>query len=366
VYAGIDAGLDGVTGLADVSATLMTPENQKKYREGMLASPHAWMAADKIDALVTRMAGRGTYLNSSLIAEHAAALPQARQFETAGYELLMRPELRYVPVHAALTSLTAWHTLPSHSSTTGPYPYIHSTPPVVVDEFRRGHKNAQEFVRRLAKAGGRIVAGTDAGGAASVPGLSVHQELEVLVDAGLTPMQALVAATRTPAEMIRKDYKLGTIAPKKLADLVILDADPLADIRNTRKIGTVIKNGEIVDSRYHRDYHTAFGELEAAGVNRLTQPVPVVSALVSKTMNQMSQVIHDGSPFELVVQGRGFHSSSLVELNGRPLDTSFVSATELRARVPTERIPLEGTYAVTVFTPWPGGGRSNVKGLSVK
>jgi hypothetical protein len=365
-YVDLDAGLDGVTGVADLSATLMTPENQKKYREGMLASPHAWMATDKIDELVTRMAARGTYLTASLIAEHGGAIPQARQFEMSGYDLLMRPELRYVPVHAALTLLTAWHTLPSHSYALGPYPFVHSTPAAVVEEFRRGHGNAQELVRRLAKAGGRIVVGTDAGGAASVPGLSVHQELELLVDAGVTPMQALVSATRTPAEMIRKDYKLGTIAPGKLADLLILDADPLADIRNTRKIGSVIKNGEIVDTRYHRDYHTAFAELEAVGVSRLTHPVPVVTRLVSRTMNQMSQVIHDGSPFELVVHGHGFHSSSLVELNGRPLETSFVSAAELRARVPTERIPVEGTYAVTVFTPWPGGGRSNVKGLSVK
>jgi hypothetical protein len=366
VHTDVEAGLDGITGLADLSVTLMTPDNQGKYREGTLASPHAWMATDRIDALVTLMAKRGTYLQPSLISEHGAAIPKARQFEMGDYELLMRPELRYVPVHSALTSLTAWHKLPSHSSALGQYPFVHTVPAAVVEEFRRGHSNAQEFLRRLAKAGGRVVVGTDAGGAASVPGLSVHQELELLVDAGLTPMQALISATRAPAEMIRKDYKLGTIAPKKLADLVILDADPLADIGNTRKVGMVIKNGEVVDTRYHRDYYTAFAEIEGVGLNRLTHPVPVITEVVSRTMNQMSQVIHDGSPFELAVRGHSFHSSSLVELNGRPLDTSFVSSAELRARVPTERIPVEGTYPVTVFTPWPGGGRSNVTGLSVK
>jgi hypothetical protein len=55
-----------------------------------------------------------------------------------------------------------------------------------------------------------------------------------------------------------------------------------------------------------------------------------------------------------------------VELQGRPLETTFVSGTELRARVATERIRTEGTYPVTVFTPWPGGGRSAAKALSVK
>jgi imidazolonepropionase-like amidohydrolase len=366
VYAAVEGGMDGVTHLWGVSATLMTPDNQKKYREGTIASPYAWAEPDKIDALVAFMVKRGTSLNPSLINDLGGVVPQARQFEMADYELLMRPELRYVPLTATLTSLTFWHKLRNYSAALGPYPFIESTSPQVLEEFTRGYKNAQEFMRRFAKAGGRIVVGTDAAGSASVPGLSLHQELELLVDAGLTPMQALQAATRAPAEVIKKDYKLGTVTPKKLADLLILDADPLADIKNTRRINTVIKNGEVVDTRYHRDYSTHISEIDDVGVSSSTQPTPVVTEVISRTLNQMSQVIHDGSPFELIVRGNRFHSSSLVELNGRPLETTFVSLSELRAKVPTERIPVEGTYAVTVFTPWPGGGRSNVRALPVK
>jgi hypothetical protein len=277
----------------------------------------------------------------SLVAQ-AGRVPQARSFVGEDYELLMRPELRYVPADVVLSALSSW-----------------SVP-------RESFQPARELTARVAKAGGRVVVGTGAGESGRIPGLSVHQELELLVSAGVTPAQALVAATRTPAEMIRKDYKLGTIAARKLADLVILDADPLADIRHTRSVNTVIKNGQVVDTRYRRHYYTEYGELENAGANSATHPTPVLTEVVSRTMNQMSQVIHDGSPFTLIVRGVGFHSTSLVELNGRPLDTTFVSGTELRARVPTERIRVEGTYPVTVFTPWPGGGRSNSKGLSVK
>lgn len=241
-----------------------------------------------------------------------------------------------------------------------------SVSPQFQEEFRRGFDNAKDFTRHFAKAGGRILTGTGAGGSASVPGLSLHQELELLVDAGLTPMQALVSATRTPAEMIKKDYKLGTIAAGKLADLVILDADPLADIQNTRKINAVVKNGQMIDTTYHRDYHTEYAEVEGVGLADAAHPVPVITDVISVTLNQMSQVIHDGSPFELIVRGHDFVSSSLVEMNGRPLDTAFISRTELRGKVPTARIPVEGTYSVTVLTPWPGGGRSNVKALAVK
>lgn len=366
VYAAVRGGMDAVTHLSGLSATLMTPENARKYRQGALASPYAWIEPTKIDALVSFLVEHGTYINTTLVNEHAAVLQQSRQYELANYDLLMRPSLRYVPLNAVLESLTFWHRLRSSSPKLGSFPYVETVDQSVLDEFRRGYRNAQEFTRRFARAGGRIFAGTDAAGSATVPGLSLHQELELLVEAGLTPMQALAAATRVPAALIHKDYKLGTLGAGKLADLLIVDADPLADIRNTQKIRSVIKNGQVVDIRYHRDYYVEYSEIEDVGSNSASALVPVITEVISNTLNQNSQVIHDGSPFELVVKGRDFHSTSLVHLNGRPLATRFVSPAELRARVPTERMTEAGTFAVTVVTPWPGGGTSNVKGLPVK
>ncbi len=366
VDAALEAGVDGIAHLSGVSQTLMTPAKGKEFRDGKIASPHAWIEQGRTDALVARMIQRGTYLIPLLVADHGAAAPQARRFELANYDLLMRPELRYVPLTSALASLTFWRTLRSSSATLGPSPFGESVPPHILDEFRRGYVNAKEFVGRFARAGGRVVAGTGAGGTASVPGISLHQELELLVDAGLTPMQALVSATRAPAELLKKESRVGTIATGKFADLVILDADPLADIANTRKISAVVKNGQLVDTSYHREYYTDFAEADSIGTTRAAHGVPVVTDVISVTMNQMSQVIHDGSPFDLVVRGYNFDTSSLIELNGRPLATTFTSATELRARVPTERIAAAGTYTVTVSTPWPGGGRSNITPLPVK
>ena len=366
IDAALEAGVDGIANLSGVSETLMAPAKGKEFRDGKVASPHAWIEPGRIDALVARMIQRGTYLIPLLVANHGAAAPQARRFELANYDLLMRPELRHVPLTSALASLTFWRTLRSWSATLGPSPFGESVPPQVLDEFRRGHASAKEFVGRFARAGGRVVAGTGAGGAASVPGLSLHQELELLVDAGLTPMQALVSATRAPAEMLKKESRVGTIATGQFADLVILDADPIADIGNTRKISAVVKNGQLVDAGYHREYYTDFAEVDSTATTSAAHGVPVVTDVISVTMNQMSQVIHDGSPFDLVVRGYNFDTSSLVELNGRPLATTFISATELRARVATERIAAAGTYRVTVSTPWPGGGRSNIKPLPVK
>lgn len=93
----------------------------------------------------------------------------------------------------------------------------------------------------------RIVVGTDTGNPYVFPGFSVHQELELLVRAGLTPMEALEAATRRAAEMIDAVDEFGTIEPGKRADLLILGQNPLNDIRNTRSLETVVADGRVVD-----------------------------------------------------------------------------------------------------------------------
>jgi imidazolonepropionase-like amidohydrolase/Tol biopolymer transport system component len=111
-----------------------------------------------------------------------------------------------------------------------------------------------EATLKLARAGVPIGVGTDVWQAPSAP----HMELEELVAAGLTPLEALRAATGTAARILGAERDLGTIETGKLADLVILDADPLADIRNTRRIWAVMQNGRIVDraalrTRYGRE-----------------------------------------------------------------------------------------------------------------
>ena len=93
----------------------------------------------------------------------------------------------------------------------------------------------------------RILAGTDVGVPFVEPGASLHQELQLLVrHLGLTPLEALQTATIEPARFLGMTDSLGTVQPGKLADLVLLDADPLADIRNTTRIAGVVANG-----RYH-------------------------------------------------------------------------------------------------------------------
>jgi imidazolonepropionase-like amidohydrolase len=95
-------------------------------------------------------------------------------------------------------------------------------------------------------AGVRLLAGTDIGNPFLYPGFSLHDELELFVQAGLTPLEALKTATVNPAKYLGLSRSLGTIEKGKVADLVLLEANPLANIRNTQKIAAVVVNGSYI------------------------------------------------------------------------------------------------------------------------
>jgi imidazolonepropionase-like amidohydrolase len=108
--------------------------------------------------------------------------------------------------------------------------------------FRNGRPMQDLFVREFRSAGGIIVTGTDASNQMLVPGLSEHQELQLLVAAGLTPQDAIMAATRSAAGLLAAD-SLGRIAVGKVADILVLGKNPLLDIANTLTIEKVISRG---------------------------------------------------------------------------------------------------------------------------
>lgn len=110
--------------------------------------------------------------------------------------------------------------------------------------YRRG---VLQTLRDAHDAGVKLVCGTDPPTPYVFHGYSVHQELELMVEAGLTPTEALVIATRRPAEMLGEEEVFGTIEPGRRADLLLLFADPLEDIRNTRTLETVIRSGEVIE-----------------------------------------------------------------------------------------------------------------------
>ena len=113
------------------------------------------------------------------------------------------------------------------------------------EAFRRARARQDQFVREFKRAGGVIAAGTDAANQLLIPGFSLHEEMALLVAAGLTPLEAITAATRRGAQVLHAD-SLGVVTPGKVADLVVLNSNPANSIAATRSIAWVMTRGRIV------------------------------------------------------------------------------------------------------------------------
>jgi imidazolonepropionase-like amidohydrolase len=118
-------------------------------------------------------------------------------------------------------------------------------PPAALAEMKSTFAELVQVVGQMNRAGVTLLAGSDIAGP-RIPGFSLHDELALLVEAGLTPLQALQAGTVAPARVLKRADELGTVASGGLADLVLLEADPIADIRNTQRIAAVVLGGKLL------------------------------------------------------------------------------------------------------------------------
>ena len=202
------------------------------------------------------------------------------------------------------------------------------------DQARVGYEKANEFIRRFVEAGGILKEGSDP--PRGMAALLMHQALVMDVEAGVPPMKAIQSATLNVARTFNKDKDYGSIEPGKVADLSVIEGDPLADIWMTQNVKMLIMDGKVID----------------IGFSRYKNPIPSFYSYQSLPLDlEISPLflIEGTGPTTLRVRGEGgmwpFHQ---VMLNGNPLPTSFVSKNELKATIAPEAIPTAGTYLVTL------------------
>jgi imidazolonepropionase-like amidohydrolase len=177
-------------------------------------------------SLLQRLARNGTWQCPTLYWERGQWLVDA-------IDVAKDPDGRYAP--------RSWREKTWPTFTAGIIKDLDTDPLPVREKFV---EHELGIVRRMKAAGIRFLAGTDTpAGVDVIPGPSLHHELERFVAAGFTPAEALRAATLDPARFLKREGDFGRIAKGKIADLVLFDADPLADVRNTRRIAAVVANG---------------------------------------------------------------------------------------------------------------------------
>lgn len=136
--------------------------------------------------------------------------------------------------------------------------------PEQIAEHREFLRFRLRMVGAMHRAGVGVIGGTDSANPYAFPGFGAHDELSLLVEAGLTPLQALQAMTRDAARFLGLDHAMGTVTAGKAADLVVLDANPLTDIRNSQRIHAIVVRGRLID-RAEREQILADVEEAARG-----------------------------------------------------------------------------------------------------
>jgi hypothetical protein len=336
-------GIDGVEHMTGIGISAVREAAGRTALQGMTIEAghknsllYQWMEPAVFDEMIAYLVKRNVYLNPTLDFEWKGIIDRTFDFEVEDARVLYNPLLQYVPLDERLVTL-------------GQYHWADKRPAADREQFLKGYRNVQDFLRRFIRAGGKIYSGTDSA-AANTPGLALHHEMQLYVDAGLTPLQALMTSTKWAAEILHLDKQLGTVEAGKLADLVILRANPLDDIRDTKAVDRVIRGGEIVDTTYHSDYTFPF-PMYGPESKHLYNPAPRVRSVVPAVVTQ-------GKAATLHVIGRGFVPNSVVLFGQSQTESKWVSATELAVTLTGQQTSDVGTVLVTVQSPKPGGGVS--------
>ena len=230
-------GASAIKLYADVSAALAQRLTDEAHRQGL----HVWAHLALAPARPSEVVAAGVDVVS-----HALLIPW-EVTPLLDWKARQQVDLTIGPEHPAIQRLFAL--LRERQVILDPTLFVYRADSAASDTStaRRREARAIDFTRAAHTAGVRIAAGTDGLGADRTPLPNIHEELVLLVRAGFTPLDALIAATRISAEAAGLQETHGTIAVGKAADLLVLNADPLADIRNTRQIALVIKQGRVVE-----------------------------------------------------------------------------------------------------------------------
>lgn len=206
--------------------------------------------------------------------------------------------------------------------------------PERLNNAHEGYKKLEELMRRYVQAGGLIRAGSDPNN--GLPGLGMHQEMVMFVEAGMTPMQAIQAGTINVAKAFRKDKDFGTVEPGKIADIIAIDGDPLKDIWAVQNVKLVVLGGKVVDHEFHANYKNPISAVRA------WRATPQEIEISPRSLAQ------GASGILKVTAQRGFDRFHRVTLNGKLLETRFVSPSELEATIPPQLTKEVGTYPIMV------------------
>jgi len=279
---------------------------------------------ENFDKIVKAMVDKNVSWSPTIATWFRPISPSGARFKEEELALFKDPNAAYLPGVLREQAL-------------GQYARYEAFPPERLNQAKAGYAKIQDFMRRFVKAGGIIRAGSDPNN--GVPGLGVIQEMVMFVESGLTPMQAIQAATINVAKSFRKDKDFGTIEPGKFADVIAVDGNPLEDMWAVHNVRMVMLGGKLVDTALHANYR-----------NPIPNPRPWRATPRQIEISPKAVAQGSGPATLTVTTNKGFDRFHRVTLNGKELQTRFVSRSELEAVIPATALKDVGTYPVEVIS----------------
>jgi len=281
---------------------------------------HVNMVPDQFDDIIKAMIAKDVHWSPAWATQFRALSPRAAEMKKRELAMLSDPKLSYLPPY-------------NLEAVEGYFAGFEKMPPEKREPLNNAYKLIQEFARRYVAAGGKMHSGSDPG--TLLPAYGVHAEFELVVDAGLTPVQAIQSASLNVAKAWGKDKDYGSVEKGKVADLLIVRGDVQKDISATQNVEKVYMDGDPVDTGFHATYRNPI-------------PRPIADRYVT-VLTQLSPAgLVEGQSGSVRLSGSNFRPTHQALVNGKRVESKFISGRELELRVP----PLNaGTHKITVVDP---------------
>jgi len=310
----------GMTTIADVKKRWEVHERRMTGKINT-ADLSFFYEPENFDKVVAAAIGKNISWSPTIATWYRPLSPSVARFKERELSILDQKNAAYLPRVLREQAL-------------GQYERYAKFSPERLQNAQTGYKKLEDLMRRYVQAGGLIRAGSDPNN--GLPGLGVHQEMVMFVEAGLTPMRAIQAATINVAKAFRKDKEFGTIEAGKIADIVVIDGNPLKDIWAVQNVTLTVLGGKIIDREFHADHKNPIPAI------RPWRSTPLEIDVAPRGLAQGK-----GGTVKITAR-RGFDKFHKAMWDGRELETRFISATELEAVIPAEMTKTVGTYPITV------------------
>ena len=372
---------------------LAIAKNPSQFRQGRddrnELDKYADMDDVKAAALVKTLVEHHVTLVPTFMINYRGYPKDWDRYTAEAHEWFKDPNLlKYYPVEAMNSALAAYTDIDKGA---------------VRERRLKGWENVKRFHKMFVDAGGHLCISGNLNDR-YVPGLELFQEMRIMTEVGMTPMQIIQGSTKCGAELVQKQDSLGTVEAGKTADILIVSADPLKDIENIKKTDTVIFDGKVIDRSYHANYTTTFNP-PGDQLSPAVEGLPWVVALmkVSRGGNQAQEgegnggpaavpdpesspqpaiqkldpyiITQGATPATITVKGINFVRRSVVHFKGKPVPTQVISPTEIRFTLDAEVQRTPGRFDFVVVNPAPiaplftkgmwGNGTSNIARLIV-